>query len=240
MKAADKAIRAKGEQTRQQILDAAEELFAEGDFAAISMRDVAQQADVLLGLVSYHFKSKEALFEAVVSRRAHDINRMRLDALKAYDAPTVEQILDAFIRPPLAISNQPAWRNYMRVSARIIHQEQWDPINRRLFAPTNNQFLRALRNALPDAPAAQMERAFLYVVFVAIGITLDFRMTYRGAFSQAGANATYASALPFLSAGIHALARTKIPGKAPSIFSDPAPALPSPRKRRRPATPDSA
>ncbi len=52
----------------EQILRAADELFGEVGFAAVSVRDVAQRAGVNKALVFYYFGSKEALFEQVLER----------------------------------------------------------------------------------------------------------------------------------------------------------------------------
>ena len=59
-----------GENTRTAILDAAENLFAAASFDIVSMRDVAAKAKVPLGLINYHFQSKEKLFEAIIARRS--------------------------------------------------------------------------------------------------------------------------------------------------------------------------
>ncbi len=52
----------------EQILTAADELFGDRGFAAVSMRDVAVLAGVNKALVFYYFGSKEELFEAVLER----------------------------------------------------------------------------------------------------------------------------------------------------------------------------
>ena len=55
--------------TKERILDAAERLFAERGFAATSLRSITAAAGVNLAAVNYHFRSKEALLEAVFTRR---------------------------------------------------------------------------------------------------------------------------------------------------------------------------
>lgn len=54
--------------TRESLIDAAEELFAEGGFEGASVRAITGRAKANLGSVTYHFGSKAALFEAVVER----------------------------------------------------------------------------------------------------------------------------------------------------------------------------
>ena len=64
-----RATRAGGNLTREKILDAAEGLFADNSFDSVSLREIALQADAALALASYHFGSKEALFEMAASGR---------------------------------------------------------------------------------------------------------------------------------------------------------------------------
>lgn len=50
-----------------QIMEAAEQLFAEQGFAGTSVRDIAEKAGVNLAMISYYFGSKEKLMEAMFS-----------------------------------------------------------------------------------------------------------------------------------------------------------------------------
>lgn len=58
--------RARGRETRQQLLTAATAVLGEDGYAALSMRAVADRAGVRLSLVHYHFGSKAGLMEAVL------------------------------------------------------------------------------------------------------------------------------------------------------------------------------
>ena len=72
--------------TRQRILGAAEELFAERGFAAASLRQVTAAAKVNLAAVNYHFGSKDNLIEEVFRRRLDELSRRRLERLAAIEA----------------------------------------------------------------------------------------------------------------------------------------------------------
>ncbi len=56
----------KGERTRLQIEDAAIELFMEQGYHATSMRQIAEHAELALGGIYNHFKSKDEIFEAII------------------------------------------------------------------------------------------------------------------------------------------------------------------------------
>ena len=108
--------------TRERILGAAETLFARHGFAGASLRQVTAAANVNLAAVNYHFGSKDNLIEEVFRRRLDELNAHRLDALAAAlqsDAPSLEDVLGAFIRPALALSlDRDGGHAFMRVLAR--------------------------------------------------------------------------------------------------------------------------
>ena len=57
--------------TRDRLLDAAEQLFAEHGFDGISLRQIGvATAQGNTGAIQYHFRSKEGLISAVLTRRA--------------------------------------------------------------------------------------------------------------------------------------------------------------------------
>ena len=93
--------------TKERILGAAETLFARYGFAGASLRQVTAAANVNLAAVNYHFGSKDNLIEEVFRRRLDELNARRLEALKsalAIEAPQLEDVLGAFIRPALDVS----------------------------------------------------------------------------------------------------------------------------------------
>ncbi len=100
--------------TKQRILDAAEQLFAEHGFDGASLRSITTVAGVNLAAVNYHFKSKEALIQEVLARKLGPINRQRLDLLDAYEAEAgqrpvaIEKLVYAMVGPMLPPTAHPA------------------------------------------------------------------------------------------------------------------------------------
>jgi TetR/AcrR family transcriptional regulator len=68
--------RRKGERTAEQILDAAEALFAERGYAATTVRDVAEQVGLRTPSLYNHFPSKDALYAAVLERGIGPVLRL--------------------------------------------------------------------------------------------------------------------------------------------------------------------
>jgi AcrR family transcriptional regulator len=141
--------------TRQRILGAAEELFAERGFAGASLRQVTAAAKVNLAAVNYHFGSKDNLIEEVFRRRLDELSHRRLDRLAEVNrnhAPTLDAVLEAFIMPALELSLDRAGGSvFMRVLARAFAEHN---SNLRKFLSDNyghvlKEFAAAFAQLLP-------------------------------------------------------------------------------------------
>ena len=96
--------------TKQQVLIAAERLFALHGFQNVSVRDITAEAGVNLASVNYHFGSKDALLFEIFRTRTAELNRARARMLhEASDRhqgkPPVREILRALFEPPLRWSS---------------------------------------------------------------------------------------------------------------------------------------
>lgn len=82
---------------RQEILDAARELFNERGFNGVSTRDIADKLGISKGNLTYHFKKKEDIIEAIVFETQNP---------PAHTAPTtLEELYDFFIRFQSSVQN---------------------------------------------------------------------------------------------------------------------------------------
>jgi AcrR family transcriptional regulator len=79
---------ADGQRTRQAILDAALELFADKGYFGTSLRDVASAVGVRESALYNYFKSKEALFDALIL--AHEQSKTQRLAVLANEGPIVD------------------------------------------------------------------------------------------------------------------------------------------------------
>jgi len=152
--------------TQDRILDAAERLFAERGFAGTSLRAVTSEAEVNLAAVNYHFGSKQELLTATLQRLVAPLNSERLRRLEqveaATDPPSVEGILDAFLRPALE-----ADPSTTRIVAVVLYSESADLVRdliRDLFGEYAQRFLRALARSLPQLRDAEIALRFHFLV----------------------------------------------------------------------------
>jgi AcrR family transcriptional regulator len=79
-----------------QIIEVAERLFAQKGFAGTSVRDIAQEADVNVSMISYYFGSKEKLIEALFQFRMTE-SRSRLETLVTNDELSPMQKINMLI-----------------------------------------------------------------------------------------------------------------------------------------------
>ena len=81
---------------RNDIIDAAIRLFARKGFVDAAISDVAEEADVVVTAVYYHFSGKEELFSAAVNRVFQSISEV-VAAARGDDEQGTRDSLDAVI-----------------------------------------------------------------------------------------------------------------------------------------------
>jgi AcrR family transcriptional regulator len=143
--------------TRTQILDAAERLFAERGYRGTSIRAVTDLARANLAAVGYHFGSKAELLAAVARRVIEPINAAQsagLDRLLAGTPdPPVAELVEAFAGP--LYDEMPAGDEGGARTSRLIVTILSDPADevRTWMGPAEDtvrdRYLAAFRRALP-------------------------------------------------------------------------------------------
>jgi AcrR family transcriptional regulator len=89
-----------GEQTRQQIIEAATQLFVRKGFYGTSIADLARAVGLTKGALYHHFENKDAIFFAVIETvRSTWHEAVVRDVLKVKDAPSrMAVLIDAHSR----------------------------------------------------------------------------------------------------------------------------------------------
>ena len=167
--------------TKNRILDAAEALFMEHGFEATSLRQITALAEVNLAAVSYHFGSKEELFESVLTRRLDPMNRESIDILTRFEreaAPDIlscERVLTAMFIPALGLARdrERGGQNFLRLLGRAYADPA--PFIRRFlseqYAVMIARFKAAFGRALPELPKKELSWR-LHFVMGALSYTL--------------------------------------------------------------------
>ena len=103
----------------ERIVRTAERLFAQRGFASTGMRAIAKAAQVSIGAIYHHFKSKEDILERII-RDELDRRRQALAELKAAGLPLKDQI-QKIVEMHFALLKD------KRNSARLFFRERFDP-----------------------------------------------------------------------------------------------------------------
>src|SRR5690606_7976380 len=161
----------RGEATREKVLDAAERLFSEHGFDGVSIRQIANEAGVTLGVVGFHSGSKLDLFRTILERRVATLSAARRAALaelrnRSGRPPNLYELMHAYVSPYLeaAAGGDPQWRAYAKLIARIVDDERWYPYVRDLYDPVAREYLEAIQSLDASIDRARLATAFVLSV----------------------------------------------------------------------------
>ena len=209
--------------TKDRILYAAEELFAQQGFAATSLRQVTSRADVNIAAVNYHFGSKENLVNEVFRRRMDEMTAARLAQLEQARSTRpgdLRAVLAAFVEPALAMAqDRQSGGAFVRVIARA-YAEKNDNL-RKFLSDHYGHVLREFGKAIGACvPGLSKEELYWRLDFLAGALTYamaDFGLIKRPhGISEAAHRSKAANELiHFAEAGFRASAHGAIPPASP-------------------------
>jgi AcrR family transcriptional regulator len=214
-------------QTRAEVREAAQRLFAERGFDAVTIADVAAAADVAVQTVFNHFESKEALFfdgrtpwvervVAAVTQRAPGADPVT--ALRTYLEEDLIRLMDAESRPEN--------RNYLQVLHRSASLQVGE---RTLIEEAGVRMAAVLDEAIiagdwPAAPAADLATAnvlsrLVADLFLAAGRALV--LENRRVLLDADPDEPRALSVPAMTAGTLTELEHSVRGLAGTLLSRP-------------------
>jgi len=155
---------------KSDILLAAEKLFAQRGYHAVTIRQIAQEAGVPLALVGYYYGQKHELFHAIFAHWNQTIEE-RLAALREVnndpaDPATLPRIIEAFVRPVLRLRASSEGEYYALLVARELYHalDETDRVLRAYFDPLAHVFIDALHQALPRASRGQVAWGYQFAL----------------------------------------------------------------------------
>ncbi|WP_394139908.1 TetR/AcrR family transcriptional regulator [Cytobacillus oceanisediminis] len=83
----------KAEERRNEILDAADELFGQKGFDGTTTKDILDKVGIARGTLYYHFKSKEDLMDALIERYNNHLLGVAKEISKDKRIPIIERII---------------------------------------------------------------------------------------------------------------------------------------------------
>lgn len=203
---------------RQRLLEAGERLFAARGWNSVSIRALAAEANVTLSALNYHFGEKENLLAEIFAARAAPIaaERMRLlaaiqaqGAIEARGAPTLEAVIDAFLRPAVTVSSQFGGEAFVKLRARLATEPE--AFSRRILAQafddSSSAFIAALQATLPGLPPVDLAWRFHFLLgtmFYTMANSGRIQSLTDGVCDPGDSEAALSHMVPFIAAGFRA------------------------------------
>lgn len=155
---------------KQAILLAAEKLFAQRGYHAVTIRQIADEAEVPLALVGYHHGLKHELFHAIFANWNSTIEE-RLAGLRRVVAEepaehALQRIIEAFTGPVLRLRASAEGEYYALLVARELYHAtpETDRVLRAFFDPLAHAFIDALQQRLPHASRGQVAWCYQFAL----------------------------------------------------------------------------
>lgn len=188
---------------------AAQRLFAERGYNGVSVRDIAAAAEVNSASIGYYFGGKENLLTEVYRASCAPIRAERAQRLAALDAagnPTLEEMLDAFVRP--ALTSDPSG-SFLRIRT-ILSAENaamFTDLTADNFDESSRDFVDRLHLHLPHLTRTQVLWRFHFLLgTIYYSATGPQRVSAisDGLCDPADMDTLLAHLIPFLAAGLRA------------------------------------
>ena len=201
-------------ETREQLIIAAERLFADHGFAGVSVRAIAAEAGVNWSLVGYYFRGKDGLLAEVYRRHCTTLNaeRLRLLAEARRTGLTLESVIEAFVRPALAeIQGGDGTNQYSRLRAMIAAEDSslFTQLVADNFDQSSRTFVAALRECLPMLPADEVLWRFHFMlgtIYYSASSPQRIKAFSGGRCDPGDVEATVRHLVPFLATGFRSAA----------------------------------
>ncbi len=213
---------------RERILDAAEQLFGERGYHAVSLREITALAGAEVALANYYFGPKEDLFREVVSRRIDEHCLGILATLNALEAeagsqsPSIEAIIHAFCAFSfrMTATGGDGWKNYFHLLSRSslspLHDPGLAPVHEP-YGKVIRRYARALGRALPDLAPGNLAAAFYYLQASLTRLLAEtdiLEAQSNGLCPKDDFDGHLARIVPFFAAGFRALAGCRELGRS--------------------------
>lgn len=135
---------------KENILLAAERLFAARGYHGVAIRDIAEEAGVQFALIGYYYGSKLELYHHIFQARSVYMNE-RLEMLaKVMQKPpsrqALNEIVEAFVGPVLKLAAHPDGRHFLHLISRGMTDQlaEDEKVIQELFDPLAHAFIDAM------------------------------------------------------------------------------------------------
>ena len=161
-------------ETQEVILDAALACFARAGVESTRLRDVAEEAEVSLGLLGYHFDDRQTLLVAAFELATDRLLAKSLVALEGIDTPADR--VEAFVRG--AFDEDFLARDYLALRVSLWAIARTDELiaktEEKHYQRYRTKMLQLLAEALPTASLADLEDRATDIIVMQNGLWLNW------------------------------------------------------------------
>ncbi len=152
--------------SKQALILAAGELFGEFGFDAVSTRDVSEKAQVNLGLIHYHFGSKENLYREALRLAVHKDCQQSPQgatlepAADLSDPQEIAQAIREFIRASFReflVPNRPDWKRKLVFRELLSPSSHMESLIEEIVRQEHRPLVTFYRRIKPHAPLAEAQ-----------------------------------------------------------------------------------
>lgn len=151
---------------KRRLLDAAEVLFAERGFEAVSVRDITNLAEANVAALNYHFGTREEMIDLLIHHYLNPIQEERLLRLEMVERkwagkiPPLEEICDAYLRPLQCSVKKTSLSEAMlhKLLGRMfaLPCETMPPAAQQLMLNAESRLIRVLAKSLPTVTSEEL------------------------------------------------------------------------------------
>jgi AcrR family transcriptional regulator len=168
------ARRVSGAETREQLMDAAEELFAQFGVDAVSIRSINSAAGLAPAAVHYHFGTKDRLLREIVRRRGRHVVTTQLALIDALElegrTPDATELVAIMAQPFFDILDLDpvGGRRWLGLIGNLILTGDGRLREQNAAEGVTDRFERLVANTYPDVPPEFVIRRWRMATIVLI------------------------------------------------------------------------
>ena len=196
---------------KRRLLAAAERLFAERGFEAVSVRDITQASKANVAAVNYHFGSREELIELTINRHLAPIQDERLARMEALarkasgnSAPPLEELIEAYVRPLAATVRKSELPEalFLKLLGRILalQGDEFPEDMAQRIKSLRQRFMKMLAKCLPELTAEEIQWRLHFIDGALIHLLL--RPELAGVPAASPLDAAFGRLIRFAAAGL--------------------------------------
>jgi AcrR family transcriptional regulator len=224
---------------KENILLAAERLFAARGYHGVSIRDIANEAGVQFALIAYYYGNKVDLYHHIFEQRSGYLKE-RMDLLARImenrsSRTVLNDIIEAFVGPVLMLAQSVDGSNFLRMISRGMTEQltEDEKVIHEMFDPLAHAFIDALSAVLPQVDRGTVAWCYQFALGALLHHVTDMRIERlsRGANRRDDFATSKPLLVKFIVSGIRGVC-----GTVPAVAKEQAEATDGKRRTRKPAS----